>query len=381
MPMNLELLAPAGSMDALKAAIANGADAVYLGAASFGARASAGFDDEALKEALRYCHLRRKSIYVTVNILVKERELDGVRQTLSLLSHLGADAVLVQDLGVLKICREEFPELPVHASTQMALHNASGVRLLKELGAKRAVMARECGLNEIHKASEVGLEIEAFCHGALCVSCSGQCLFSSMLGGRSGNRGRCAQPCRLPYQNQGKNGSWLSPRDLCARDELDRMAEAGVYSFKIEGRLKRPEYVAVVTRAYRAALDAVLEGRFSPADKSEKESLTQIFSRGGFTEGYPGSDSDAAVIDPTRVTPLGVSMGKVKKVYQKYALLYAIRSVGCDDNSGDFRKHRQHTDSNCGYGYCTCSSICGIATYRGRACSGCCSIFDRHVFV
>ena len=319
MPINrpLELLAPAGSTDALKAAIANGADAVYLGAASFGARASAGFDDEALKEALRYCHLRRKSIYVTVNILVKERELDGVRQTLSLLSHLGADAVLVQDLGVLKICREEFPELPVHASTQMALHNASGVRLLKELGVKRAVMARECGLNEIHKASEVGLEIEAFCHGALCVSCSGQCLFSSMIGGRSGNRGRCAQPCRLPYQYQGKNGSWLSPRDLCARDELDRMAEAGVYSFKIEGRLKRPEYVAVVTRAYRAALDAVLEGRFSPADKSEKESLTQIFSRGGFTEGYPGRDRDAAVIDPTRVTPLGVSMGKVKKVYQK----------------------------------------------------------------
>ena len=319
MPINrpLELLAPAGSMSALKAAIANGADAVYLGAASFGARASAGFDDEALKEALDYCHLRRKSIYVTVNILVKERELDGVRQTLSLLSHLGADAVLVQDLGVLKICREEFPELPVHASTQMALHNASGVRLLKDLGAKRAVMARECDLNEIRKAAEVGLEIEAFCHGALCVSCSGQCLFSSMIGGRSGNRGRCAQPCRLPYTYQGKNGAWLSPRDLCARDELDAMADAGVYSFKIEGRLKRPEYVAVVTRAYRDALDAVLEGRFSPADSTEKESLTQIFSRGGFTEGYPGQDRDAAVIDPTRVTPLGVSMGKVKKVYQK----------------------------------------------------------------
>ena len=319
MPINrpLELLAPAGSMSALKAAIANGADAVYLGAASFGARASAGFDDEALKEALDYCHLRRKSIYVTVNILVKERELDGVRQTLSLLSHLGADAVLVQDLGVLKICREEFPELPVHASTQMALHNASGVRLLKDLCAKRAVMARECDLDEIRQASEVGLEIEAFCHGALCVSCSGQCLFSSMIGGRSGNRGRCAQPCRLPYSYQGKNGAWLSPRDLCARDELDAMADAGVYSFKIEGRLKRPEYVAVVTRAYRDALDAVLEGRFSHADSTEKERLTQIFSRGGFTEGYPGQDRDAAVIDPTRVTPLGVSMGKVKKVYQR----------------------------------------------------------------
>ena len=318
MPMNrLELLSPAGSMDALKAAVANGADAVYLGAASFGARAGAGFDDEALKQALDYCHLRRKNIYVTVNILVKERELDGVRHTLSLLSIVGADAVLVQDLGILKICREEFPELPVHASTQMALHNASGVRLLKDLGAKRAVMARECDLAEIRRAAAVGLEIEAFCHGALCVSCSGQCLMSSMIGGRSGNRGRCAQPCRLPYTYQGKNGAWLSPRDLCARDELKAMAEAGVYSFKIEGRLKRPEYVAVVTRAYRDALDAVLEGRFAPADKQEKESLTQIFSRGGFTEGYPGKDRDAAIIDPTRVTPIGVTMGKVKQVYKK----------------------------------------------------------------
>ena len=319
MPTNrhLELLAPAGSMDALKAAVANGADAVYLGAASFGARASAGFDNEALKEALAYCHLRRKNVYVTVNILLKERELDGVRQTLSLLSTLGVDAVLVQDLGVLKICREEYPDLPVHVSTQMALHNASGVQLLKRLGAKRAVMARECDLNEIRRAAAIGLEIEAFCHGALCVSCSGECLFSSMIGGRSGNRGRCAQPCRLPYSYQGKIGAWLSPRDLCARDEIEAMAEAGVYSYKIEGRLKRPEYVAVVTRAYRDALDAVLEGRFSPADKTEKESLTQIFSRGGFTEGYPGNGRDAAIIDPSRVTPIGVTMGKVRKVYQK----------------------------------------------------------------
>ncbi|MBR5111009.1 MAG: U32 family peptidase [Clostridia bacterium] len=321
MNRRLELLSPAGSMEALKAAVANGADAVYLGASSFGARAGAGFDDRMLKDALDYCHLRRKSVYVTVNILVKERELDGVRQTLSLLLHLGADAVLVQDLGVLKICREEFPGLPVHASTQMALHNASGVKLLKTLGVRRAVMARECSLEEIRKASDIGLEIEAFCHGALCVSCSGECLFSSMIGGRSGNRGRCAQPCRLPYSFQGQNGAWLSPRDLCARDELDAMAEAGVFSFKIEGRLKRPEYVAVVTRAYRDALDAVLDGRFSPAPKQEKERLTQIFSRGGFTRGYPSQERDAAIIDPDRVTPIGVSMGKVVKVYRKGSAL------------------------------------------------------------
>ena len=322
-------------MEALKAAVANGADAVYLGAASFGARASAGFDDGALKAALDYCHLRRKNVYVTVNILVKERELDGVRQTLSLLSHLGADAALVQDLGVLKICREEFPELPVHASTQMALHNASGVRLLKALGVHRAVLARECSLEEIRKAAEIGLEIEAFCHGALCVSCSGECLFSSMIGGRSGNRGRCAQPCRLPYSFQGQSGAWLSPRDLCARDELNAMAEAGVYSFKIEGRLKRPEYVAVVTRAYRDALDAVLEGRFSPAHRQETESLTQIFSRGGFTQGYPAPERDAAIIDPTRVTPIGVTIGKVKRVYQKGGALLCDVPLVRSLNNGD----------------------------------------------
>ena len=324
MPTNKwELLAPAGSMDALKAAFANGADAVYLGAAAFGARAAAGFDEAALREALRLAHLHRKKIYVTVNILVKERELGEVRRTLSLLSSLGADAVLIQDLGILKICREEYPDLPLHASTQMALHNAAGARMVKELGASRAVMARECDLNALRAAAQTGIEIEAFCHGALCVSCSGQCLFSSMIGGRSGNRGRCAQPCRLPYTYQGKAGAWLSPRDLCARDELAALADAGVYSFKIEGRLKRPEYVAVVTRSYRNALDALAEGRFAPAGQAEREALTQIFSRGGFTQGYPGQERDAAIVDPTRVTPVGVPLGHVQKVYKKGGALLA----------------------------------------------------------
>ena len=323
MPNEWELLAPAGSMDALKAALANGADAVYLGAAAFGARASAGFDGEALKRALDLAHLYGKKVHVTVNILIKEREMEDARRTLALLSSLGADAVLIQDLGLMKICREEFPHLPIHASTQMALHNAEGVRLLKALGARRAVMARECDLNALRRAAQAGMEIEAFCHGALCVSCSGQCLFSSMIGGRSGNRGRCAQPCRLPYTYQGKTGVWLSPRDLCARDELKALADAGVYSFKIEGRLKRPEYVAVVTRIYRRALDALREGRFEPADEGEKEALTQIFSRGGFTPGYPGKNRDAAIIAPDRVTPVGLMMGKVEKCYRKGGALLA----------------------------------------------------------
>ncbi len=330
-----ELLSPAGSMDALRAALANGADAVYLGAAAFGARSSAGFDEETLREALYLAHLHRRKIYVTVNILVKERELEDVRSTLSLLALLGADAVLVQDLGVAKICREEFPSLPVHASTQMALHNYSGVEMAKALGCARAVLARECDLDEIRKAAKSGIEIEAFCHGALCVSCSGQCLFSSMIGGRSGNRGRCAQPCRLNYAYQGKTGAWLSPRDLCARDELKALAQAGVYSFKIEGRLKRPEYVAVVTRAYRRALDELEAGRFSPMDEGEKEQLTQIFSRGGFTLGYPGKERDAALICPERVKPAGLPLGRVEKVYKKGGALLCDVSLLRTLHAGD----------------------------------------------
>lgn len=322
-------------MDALRAAFSNGADAVYLGADAFGARASAGFDDQTLKDALRIAHLRRKKIYITVNILVKERELSDVRRTLSLLSDRGADAVLVQDLGVMKICREEFPLLPVHASTQMAIHNAQGAKWLKTMGASRAVLARECDLDTLRACAQTGIEIEAFCHGALCVSCSGQCLFSSMIGGRSGNRGRCAQPCRLPYTYLGQTGALLSPRDLCARDQLQQMADAGVYSFKIEGRLKRPEYVAVVTRAYRDALDRVLEGRFAPMDGQEKEALTQIFSRGGFTQGYTAPHRDAALIDPTRVTPAGVPLGTVERVIQKSGVPLAQVRLAKTLHNGD----------------------------------------------
>ncbi len=305
MKNKVELLAPAGSMDALKAALANGADAVYLGAASFGARSSVGFDEGALKDALDLAHLHKRRVHVTVNTLVKQRELPAVRETLGMLQRLKADAVLVQDLGVMQLTREEFPELTVHASTQMALHNAAGARFLLEAGVSRMVLARECNVETIRAIANTGIETEVFAHGALCVSASGQCLFSAMLGGRSGNRGRCAQPCRLPYQYAGKNGAWLSPRDLCTIEYLDDLKAAGVCSFKIEGRLKRAEYVAVVTRAYRNALDG------QAADADTKEALQQIFCRGGFTRGYAGGAENAGVIDPERVTPAGLLLGTV----------------------------------------------------------------------
>ena len=311
----VELLAPAGSLDALKAAFSAGADAVYLGSALFGARASAGFDEETLKEAIRIAHRMDKRVHVTVNTLCKQEELKAVLQTLETLRDLHADAVLVQDLGVMKLMLEQFPELPAHASTQMALHNESAARWLKGIGVSRIVLARECPMEEIRRVAQTGIETETFIHGALCVAVSGQCLFSSIVGGRSGNRGRCAQPCRLNYTYRGSTKAWLSPCDLCTRNLLPELLESGVCSLKIEGRLKRPEYVYTVVNAYRKALDAALEGKFAPASLQEREELTQIFSRGAFTKGYAAGQEDAGILYPDRVTPVGLVMGKVSRVF------------------------------------------------------------------
>ena len=311
-----ELLCPAGSREAALAALCNGADALYLGASAFGARVNAGFDREGLREIIDLCHFLGRRVHVTVNTLVKERELEGVRETLRMLRKLRADAILVQDLGVLSLIREEFPELCVHASTQMAIHNVEGARLLQQLGVRRVVLARECSLETIRAVAATGIETEVFIHGAQCVCVSGQCRYSGLIGGRSGNRGRCAQPCRLPYDWQGQTAAWLSPRDMCLRDHLQALTEAGVASLKIEGRLKRPEYVAVVTRSYREALDAIGQGCFAPADKKEQEALRQVFSR-GFYPGYSMGARDAAVMNPQRVSSAGIPMGALGKVWKK----------------------------------------------------------------
>ena len=311
-----ELLCPAGSREAALAALYNGADALYLGASAFGARVSAGFGRDELKEIIDLSHFLGRRVHVTVNTLVKERELAGVRDTLDMLRALRADAVLVQDMGVLQLIREEFPQLCVHASTQMAIHNAEGARLLQKLGVRRVVLARECTLDAIRAVAATGIETEVFVHGAQCVCVSGQCRYSGLIGGRSGNRGRCAQPCRLPYGWQGKTAAWLSPRDMCLRDHLRALTEAGVASLKIEGRLKRPEYVAVVTRSYRQALDSIDQGRFSPADAAEREALSQVFSR-TFYPGYAFDARDAAVINPERVSSAGVPLGTVGRVWKK----------------------------------------------------------------
>lgn len=288
----MELLSPAGSFEALTAAVQNGSDAVYLGGSAFNARRYAGnFDEEGMIRALDYCHLRGVKVFVTFNTLILDRELHEALDYAGFLYESGADALIVQDLGLVRMLRRNFPDLELHASTQMGVHDPDGVRLLKELGFKRAVLSREVPLTEI-KAIHAGcdLPLECFAHGAMCVSFSGACLFSSMAGGRSGNRGTCAQPCRkmiaVGTDEAGRYG--LSMADLCMLTHIPDLRAAGVSSVKLEGRMKRPEYVAMVTRAYRKAIDGASDREL----QSELQRLKEIFSRGGFTTGYYYSRGD-----------------------------------------------------------------------------------------
>lgn len=329
----MENLAPAGNWDALRSAVAAGADAVYLGYAAYSARAGAGnFDEQQLRDAVRFAHLHHVRVHVTVNTLIKDGEMAGVVDVLRLLSEIRVDAVLVQDLGVLRMARRCFPDLPIHASTQMAIHNATGVRFCRNQGMTRAVLARECSAAEIALAAKEDIEIEVFGHGAQCVAVSGECLFSSVVGGRSGNRGRCAQPCRLLYTYRGKTAAWLSPRDVCMRDDLPELNKAGVASIKLEGRLKRPEYVATIANSYRNAIDAMDNGYFRKADENEITGLRQIFSRGGFMRGYAMGAEDAGVIDPARVSHGGVKIGRVEFAAGNMARVRLERSL--DDGDG-----------------------------------------------
>ena len=310
-PLLPELLCPAGDEAALRAAVDCGADAVYLGYRAFGARASAvNFDGEALERAVRYAHLYHARVHVTVNTLIKPGELEAVRAALREIAAAGADAVIVQDLGVAALVRREFPALALHASTQMALCNADGARMARMLGFERVVLARECSLEDARLVAAGGMEAEVFVHGALCTAVSGRCLMSSMSGGRSGNRGRCAQPCRQGFVMDGFRGPLLSQRDLCLLDDLPAICAAGVASLKVEGRLKSPEYVAVVTSVYRRALDAVAKGCFRP-DPKERERLMQAFNRGGFTRGHLMGAEDADLITPERVSHEGLPLGRI----------------------------------------------------------------------
>lgn len=281
---DFELLAPAGSLEILKGVIESGADAVYVGGSMFGARAYANnFTEEELLEAIDFAHLRGVKVYLTVNTLIKNSEFSKIYDYLLVYYKRGLDAVIVQDIGVVKAIHEYFPSMEIHTSTQMTVTGADGVRFLSQFGVTRVVMAREVSLAEMKRIhEETGMELEAFVHGALCYSYSGQCLFSSILGGRSGNRGRCAQPCRLPYTVEGKKDEYiLSLKDMCGIKALDKLHDAGVYSLKIEGRMKQLEYACGVVKYYRSYIDSK-----KPVSDADYERIKALGNRCGFTDRY-----------------------------------------------------------------------------------------------
>lgn len=316
----IELLSPVGDFDCLKAAVQNGADSVYFGANLFSARAFAhNFDNFELKKAIEYAKLRGVKTNLTLNTLIKDNEFDDAIKLASKAYEYGIDAIIIQDLGLAKKLMELFPDLPLHASTQMTIHNLEGALKLQKLGFKRIVLSRELSITEIeYICKNTSVEIECFVHGALCISYSGQCLFSSLLGGRSGNRGKCAGPCRLPYklvENDKiiNSGYLLSTKDLCGIDFLPSLINAGVDCLKIEGRMKSPEYVATVTNTYRKYIDLAYSGNdFSVADKDRK-TLLQVFNRGNFSSGHLENSANIDLVYKEKPNNMGLFIGNIQK--------------------------------------------------------------------
>lgn len=334
-----ELLSPVGDFECLKAAVQNGADSVYLGASSFNARARAtNFDENTLKEAINYAKLHNVKVNLTLNTLIKDDEFKDAVELAVLAYNLGVDAIIIQDLGLSNYLLKNHPEIPLHASTQMTVHNLDGVQNLANQGVSRVVLSRELDISEIKYIKEnTSCEIEVFIHGALCISYSGGCLFSSMVGDRSGNRGLCAQPCRLPYElinsknEKISSGFLLSPRDLCSLDYLPALVRSGIDCFKIEGRLKTPTYVATVTRIYRKYIDFILEHLDLTDEQiislihkdlekindntllSDREELLQSFNRGGFSNGHLDTKENKNLIFKEKSNNEGIYIGKVFK--------------------------------------------------------------------
>ena len=353
MKKDIELLSPVGDFECLKAAVQNGANSVYFGGSLFNARASAtNFNSDELEKAINYCALRNVKTHLTLNTLIKDSEFKDAVLLAKDAYELGIDALIVQDVGLAQYLMKILPDLPIHASTQMTVHNLEGVQELEKLGYSRAVLSRELTIQEIeYICNNSNIEIETFVHGALCISYSGQCFFSSMVGGRSGNRGRCAQPCRLPYEliekkipsnienNKSINmvsensfiktlnknhssvpkiseaiidkGYLISPRDLCSLEFLPRLINAGVKCFKIEGRLKSPEYVATVTRIYKKYIDMVLNDEEYKINEQDENELKQIFNRGGFSSGHLSTSANHDLVFKEKPNNMGIYLGNV----------------------------------------------------------------------
>lgn len=333
----IELLAPAGNMDSLYAAVSAGADAVYLSGKKYGARAfAANFDDEELVEAINYCHLYDVRVYVTVNTLIYEREIDDFIKYVEFLYRSGVDAVIMQDLGAMDLVRQKFPNLELHASTQMNIHSLESVKLLESLGIKRAVLSRELSITDIsHIKKNSNIELEIFIQGALCVSFSGCCLMSSLIGGRSGNRGSCAQCCRMKYDlvKDNKNvdkGYLLSTKDLCTVNNIDKLIDIGVTSLKIEGRMKRPEYVYTAVSLYRRAIDSYINTGKIDISESDIIELKKIFNR-EFTKGFLFNEDNNNFINKIRPNHQGIEIGKVISIKNNYFYLKLSDTLNIQD--------------------------------------------------
>ena len=316
---NVELLSPVGEWDSLVAAVQNGANAVYFGANEFNARMnSKNFDREELKKAIEYAKLRNVKTNLTLNILIKNNEFEKAMDPVEYAYKCGIDAIIVQDLGLAREIIKTFPDLDVHSSTQMTVYNLKGVQEIERLGFKRCVLARELSIDEIkHICKNSNIEIEVFVHGALCISYSGQCLMSSMIGGRSGNRGKCAGTCRLPYsllknKQMVDKGFLLSSKDVCTLDIIPELIKAGVKSFKIEGRMKSPEYVGLVTSVYRKYIDLAYSNREYKVKNQDRENLMQIFNRGGFSTGYLKGKLGKDMMFKYKPNHIGVYIGQVE---------------------------------------------------------------------
>lgn len=337
----VELLAPVGSEESLYAAVENGADAVYLGGKLFNARQYASnFSNEELKEVVQYCHIRQVKVYITVNILLDNNEINEIIDYILYLYNIDVDGIIVQDLGLSNIIRTVLPDFEVHASTQMTINNYMGAKFVEDMGFKRAVLARELSVGEIEYISNTtNIELEGFIHGALCVSYSGQCLMSSIIGGRSGNRGRCAQPCRMPYTFindegevlQGYNNKYLlSPKDLNTIDNLDKIINSGIVSLKIEGRMKRPEYVATIVKNYKKALTNSISNNTKDVSQKDKKDIKQIFNR-GFTKGFILGKDNRDFISYDKPNNRGIYIGKVINTDKSYIYIKLIEDLNLGD--------------------------------------------------
>lgn len=349
----VELLAPVGKFENALAAIENGANAIFVGGKVFNARQFAdNFDEDELEKIVAYCKLRDVKTHITVNTLIKDQELEELMTYLEKLARLKVDAVIVQDFGVAYLIKTYFPEIELHASTQMSAHSIEDVLFLKKFGFKRVVLAREMQLEEIKTIKEnVDIEIETFIHGALCYSYSGQCLFSSQIGGRSGNRGRCAQPCRMTYsllkdeEEVVKSTYLLSPKDLCTLNFLPELIACGIDSFKMEGRMKSPEYVASVTKVYRKYVDLALKDpKNYKVEQEDLDTLQSIFNRGGFSEGYYFKKADLDMMTEKTPKNIGLRIGHIVKYDKKtkMATIYTDKTLNPGDGLEIWNK-KKHT--------------------------------------